>query len=116
MCVPSRRQKQEYEALANKIIEFPSQDYSKERIAKVNTEIDEMQKQKAVLQAQVAMRTRQLNLLIHGCIDLKKSLDYDRAVDEEVQAYLAAQGSTEVAAEDDTMADGADKDDDEMQY
>lgn len=83
-----RQQREEYEAMAKLVNEFPVEAASRKTQASLDAEMAEMAAEEARLTEALAFRRRQLAFVVNAVADLKAGLEHDLRVEEERERYL----------------------------
>jgi hypothetical protein len=84
-----RQQREEYEAMAKLVNEFPAEAASRRAQAALDAETEEMAAEEARLREALAFRRRQLAFVVNAVQDLKAGLEHDLRVEEEKERYMA---------------------------
>lgn len=84
-----RQQREEYEAMAKLVNEFPAEAASRRARAALDAEAEGMAAEEARLREALAFRQRQLAFVVNAVADLKAGLELDLRVENEKERYLA---------------------------
>jgi THO complex subunit 7 len=94
-----RRQKEDYEALAALVNQYPAKAASERAAQELKEDIERMEQEKKKLESTLEFRKKQVGFILQTITSLSAGLELDQATDRDDDAYRAAREEAQAEAQ-----------------